>query len=187
MCAKEGSSGDQLGEAREASKCKLCMSRSALVDIMATQRYDDELASQGARSDALGRHDWVCQTSKTRRCGEQVREGALASVRHQGAGYGKGSPGFLRLWARLATTRGGGSIKGTNAGSEVHSPRSMKHKQKKGLTMGGGEVKMTVRNGYMYGRGGQWAGRASSEHEVRQGMAGRPRKEGDSNSRDPWL
>lgn len=61
---KERNSGDQLGKSWEASKCKLCMSRSPLVDIMATQSYDDELASQGAGSDALGRYDWVCQTSK---------------------------------------------------------------------------------------------------------------------------
>lgn len=57
-------SEDQLGEAREASKYKLCMSRPALVDIMATQTYDDELASQGAGSGALCRYDWVCQTCK---------------------------------------------------------------------------------------------------------------------------
>lgn len=31
---------------------------------MATQTYDDELASQGAGSDALSRYDWVYQTSK---------------------------------------------------------------------------------------------------------------------------
>lgn len=40
------------------------MSRPALVDIMATQRYDDELASQGAGSDALCRYDWVYHTCK---------------------------------------------------------------------------------------------------------------------------
>lgn len=115
LCAEEKDSEDQLGSAREESKCKLCMSRPALVDIMATQRYDDELASQGAGSDALCRYDWVYDLQR-RRCGERVRRGALASVRHQGARYGKGSPEFPRLWARLATTRGGGSIKGDERG-----------------------------------------------------------------------
>lgn len=31
--------------------------------------------------------------------------------------------------------------RGTNAGSEEHSPSSMKHKDRRGLAMGGGEVK----------------------------------------------
>lgn len=64
LCAEGKDSEDQLGSAREESKCKLCMSRPALVDIMATQRYDDELASQGAGSDALCRYDWVYHTCK---------------------------------------------------------------------------------------------------------------------------
>lgn len=39
--------------------------------------------------------------------------------------------------------------RGTNAGSEVHSPSSIEVQTEGRLTMGGGEVKMTVWNGYM--------------------------------------
>lgn len=55
--ALKGDSEDQLGSAREESMYKLCTSRPALVDIMATQTYDDELASQGVGSNALCRYD----------------------------------------------------------------------------------------------------------------------------------
>lgn len=70
----EEDSNDELGKAREASKCKLCISRSALVDIMATQTYDDELASQGAGSDALESIRLGLLDFPKRRCDEQVRE-----------------------------------------------------------------------------------------------------------------